>query len=152
VSVLLRQPGGFEGSVLVREPLYANDAAVPHGPYVPDVPACLRATLPPPAPDGERAEHLISGVDERMDLDMSIVELPQEDFHDAPYSFWPSLHVRKVGDEDPGGHELELRRRIRQRKRAFEVASVQGLDSSPHQFHVLLRHRPRSIPQAQTSA
>ena len=41
---------------------------------------------------------------------------------------------------------------VRQRQRGVEVAPVEGVEGSVNQLHVLLRHRPRSIPQAQESA
>ena len=37
-------------------------------------------------------------------------------------------------------------------EQSVEIAAVERLDSGPHDLHVLLRHRPRSIPQAQEPA
>ena len=37
-------------------------------------------------------------------------------------------------------------------QRGLPVVGVERVESSPHDLHVLLRHRPRSIPQAQESA
>ena len=34
----------------------------------------------------------------------------------------------------------------------LQIAPVERVKTSPQQLHVLLRHRPRSIPQAQESA
>jgi hypothetical protein len=42
---LLRQPGGSEGGIPIRESKPANDAAVSHGPHAISVPGCLHTTV-----------------------------------------------------------------------------------------------------------
>jgi hypothetical protein len=126
-------------------PLPANQAAVTHGPYAPKIPVRLGAAEPSTAPKDDRDEYLVSGVDQLDELHIGVIEFGPEQFRGAPQPFGPPLHGRKVGQEQPGGHELELRWRVDDRYRALQVASVEGRQEPPEQLDVLLRHRPRSI-------
>jgi hypothetical protein len=94
------------------------------------------------AVDGAARVHLISHVDELVDLDVGVVELTPEHLDRSSHSL-PPPHICNVRDS---GHELELRRRVRKRNRARDIASVDGLGEPPNQLDVVLRHRPPSIP------
>ena len=75
---LLRQPHGFEGVGPAWEPLPPHGGPVLHRPHLADAPVGLDPALLPKAPHGCRREHLVSGVDEFMDLNMGVIELAPE--------------------------------------------------------------------------
>jgi hypothetical protein len=52
--------------------------------------------------------------------------------------------IRALGADTARPVELGLRRGLFQRR--IQIASVVGVIGGPHDLHVLLRHRPRSIP------
>jgi len=143
---LLPQPGGFEGCGPIGESQPADEAAVPHGIHAQRVPTRLHTTVFATAAQGEGGEHLISGVDQLVELDTRVVELGPESLNDPPERLRAALNARKVWDEGPGRQKLEFGWSVRELYRALNVASVEGLEYSPDHLHVLLRHRPPSIP------
>ena len=52
-----------------------------------------------------------------------------ERFHEPPQSLGSPLYARKVGDQDSGGYELEVRWSVRKRNHSLDVASVVGIES-----------------------
>jgi hypothetical protein len=145
VSALLRQPGGFEGfgSVAVCEPLVASDSSLPERDHDPVVDlnicaACSSAHVMPPVDQdlvGPGIHELeINGEPlERVgDLD---VEVPcglatADRIYLRPRRRWDDLAVRITGREPRSA-----------------VAPIKGLVRLAESLHVLLRHRPRSIPR-----
>ena len=72
---LLRQPGGFEGLVVVSECLATDEPPVPNGPHVPQVPGCCSAALPATAPKGQGYEHMVTRVSQVIEINVRILEL-----------------------------------------------------------------------------
>src|SRR5690242_21923401 len=95
-----------------------------------------------------RHYHLITHLDEFVELDPK--GLP------ARGEFLPNtLNLIKSEDAAPRTEcprEVLLEARSRVLERGVPVPAVDGVDCSLDDLHVLLRHRPLSIPQAQESA
>ena len=105
--------------------------------------------LAPPS-DAHVHNHLITRVDDLQSLDLPLVEnlhlMPQYRFDLCPAS---------VDADHLGPHRVPL---VQLRvfgegfERCFSVSHGPRLMDAPHDLHVLLRHRLRSIPQPQESA
>lgn len=70
-----RQPDGFESLFSAHESLAEYDRAVPHRPYLPDIPAGLYAALLAATSDSHADRHLVSRIDALADHRASTVEL-----------------------------------------------------------------------------
>ena len=144
MSVLLRQPHGREGFLLVTEGLFS------------DAPLALeREHEGEPIIDGNLADgtrthslsdghHLVPGVDQfhgdHVVAGQGLLVLLVDH---------PDRLIAMVGSEE---QRLEHHLRVVELDQGIHVAAVVRRESCLDPLHVLLRHRPRSIPQAQESA
>jgi hypothetical protein len=80
-------------------------------------------------------------------LDFPVGEGAEPVFHPAAHSFVAVIAAVHASRERDGLHLI-----VRKCHQGIEVAPVEDVNGSVNQLHVLLRHRPRSIPQAQGSA
>ena len=147
MSVLLRQPHGFEGPGVIPEVLLADDLGRANGVddgllQVHDRAAtCTLPDVP--------HNHSITRFNEadRFRCIVGIPPLPdlRKQLHDRiPTSIGTRLMPTLGGLQDHVGRV--------QLTKCVHVSCVPGLEGGPHSLHVLLRHRPRSIAQAQESA
>jgi hypothetical protein len=147
VRVLLRQPNGFEGFGAIRERFRPEDLSGPQ-------PKCgqnRRFSF------GATCLAAPFGVASREDGRPGVDELPQ-DYLKMVIGICERLEVGihtfravKHGfDADEDRPKLDVW--IVEIHERLHISAVVGLDPSPHDLHVLLRHHPRSIPQAQESA
>jgi hypothetical protein len=149
VSVLLRQSGGFEGSFSGRVLLDMGDLPVPNTedpgllPFLEGDAASSASTTP-----AQRNHYSITCLNEILRpiplLVHDFIERGQKVSYAVMASI--SLGVRKVRANLPlhvGGKEVE--------DGSWPLLLKRGKQNS-HKLHVLLQHRPRSIPQPQESA
>ena len=149
MSVLLRQPHGFEGFGLRLE------AAPPYA-------------LPPPPPayqpgrlvHGSGATRAVAAkaavgdrrVSEVVRFDNLDVPVGKDTMHvvppaaDSVVAAIAALALQGTAARD------DLHVVVHQCQIGIEVTPVEGVDRSVAELHVLLRHSPRSIPQTQESA
>jgi hypothetical protein len=165
VSVLLRQAGQRSGSdwfegilrdaqfpervlpVGVRVEVDAETVSPPQ--HLGGRDCCLRATLSSPRAHHSEGERLITEVEERLGFDEKFI---------SPYVLELSLEPPKpiVPLVDAAAncrkHRVDLDFRIAERDPRLYIARAVRLHNPAVEVNVLLRHRPRSIPQAQESA
>jgi hypothetical protein len=148
VSVLLRQPHGFEGLGLLLVDNQPNSLVAAKGPYPGDVVVHLQATGP--------ATPLSTDEDQ----DLAALRLKK------PLSFEPQI-VKRLGQLTQGpvervtpmedtGRVDDGRGLVHLEVGGKEIGAefsgpVERLKPGPKSIDVLLRHRPRSIPQAHAS-
>jgi hypothetical protein len=149
VSVLLREPYGFEGlsAIQVRAPL--DHFAVMQRQYMAhrgiDVytAAASRASV-----SREHKDTIATHLDELLRYRLEVVEGRMHLANRAQHPFAAVIAALATTDlvrlvpDDFGIKDVEF----------GPSAAVEPLVEPPHDLHVLLRHRPRSIPQAQESA
>jgi len=151
VSVLLRQPHGLEG---VRDlGASAKDfnpgrlpVAEPHRDEkrVADTGIAPRHRPRYTALD----DHLVAAIVNSIDLPATVGEgVPLRSNHGR---ILVSTSFRARLDRSGSIDVLDLR--ISKGEHALDVLAVPGVDGEPEDLDVLLRHRPRSIPQDQASA
>ena len=157
MSVLLRQPHGFEGFGVRDELLHAKDATRSKVEYsagrrVPHAACYRRAALPPHAAVPNAGNNAILRCSYVLDLDApvrpSILKLGGM----ATESVAPGVDSTPTWE---AGQIVPLDLGIEELVKPFIAVAVRGprsLEHRPHNLHVLLRHRPRSIAQAQDSA
>ena len=147
MSVLLRQPYGFEGLHVVREIFDSENLALADRIDLSPLQVSIRATAPampnethrdPVASRSEVADRFylvgVPGLAEMLELT-----------HDRLPTYkraWLGPPLRRPHD---GVWVVQLTNGI-------HVPRVPCLEGRSHDLHVLLRHRPRSIPQLQESA
>jgi hypothetical protein len=148
VSVLLRQPNGFEGffprSVLAHFDDLAAPILVHENLLAEDVGVSVRGMTTDP----HRHDQVLVGVDVFLDLDSEIrkeIQPPRDHLRNA-FMTLKGAGFGLVGHGPPRNAPIEVL------QPSFEVVAVEGLNCLAINLHVLLRHRPRSIPQAQDSA
>ena len=96
-------------------------------------------------------DHTVPGFDELVRLDCELV--PSFDQRrPSTARRVPDRRRRTPGSSRNPSASTSLQRRRRARTPPSSRASAERLDTRAHDLHVLLRHRPRSIPQAQESA
>ena len=148
VSVLLRQPRSFEGLVPASEVFRSHNSPVPHG-----VADGLRTlNLNPVASLGAKAkehDHLLATVNDLLDI--------KDDLLPACAELLPELRdaiVSVIGRFEAGKSAgcMPLHLGMERFQPGIKVASVPRYKGGSHDLHILLRHRRRSIPQAQESA
>jgi ketosteroid isomerase-like protein len=143
VSVLLRQPQGFEGLGLAVVAAYPDKPPVAPLTHLPDHLIDWDATFSAVAANTHSPHREIPKVAHFQGLRMPVgkdviqVLVPAEKSLVAAI---PTLFNRGQAREDL--HVL-----VRQCQKGVEVAPVERVDGSVSQLHVLPRHRPRSIPQ-----
>jgi len=145
---LLRQDNGFEG-LLPRSVLaHFHNLPVPILVHENFVNYDVGDTASGVATHARNRDHVLASIDVFLDLDLNIGKEFQP----------PSGHVQNglmalkgtglglVGDGPP--HDLS----IKVRQPCIKVTAIESLGCIAVDLNVLLRHRPRSIPQAQESA
>jgi hypothetical protein len=135
---LLRKPGGFEGLRGIDKHLEAYDAAVLEGGDEPDGGIELNSTRVAPRVDRAEHDHLVIEVSNLADLGSKL----------SPWSR-SSLEANHLSHLAPEAGRLRCRDHFRvgsnKGHETIDVPSVPCLDSTADDFHVLLRHGPRSI-------
>ena len=151
MSVLLRQPHGFEGlGSVIEVAVERMTLRCSQGPHLRVLsidldPACLprpRSTAVKTTcrrHRGDRESHPRSP--QRLG---AIREKTPDAIMAVEYA--PVLHPQRVAPHVP------LNVRVVRAEDGLIVASPEGVEDTAHDLHVLLRHRPRSIAQAQESA
>ena len=148
MSVLLRQPHGFECLFSRSEPDRSHDESISHGPDT-EYPLFEPCTAAPASTNDSWAhDDLLVVIDDLIDLDPVVLQLPEEllERPEKTGVAMVDLRIRKVKKIVP----FDVR--SKPREGGFRVAAVERFSNAPRDLHVLLRHRPRSIPQAQESA
>jgi hypothetical protein len=151
VSVLLRQPHGFEGLARIVISVPLDDLSFPEAPdrstkkFNGGGTACDRCVEP-----GERDEFL-ARFDELLLIDADTLEGREPVRAEAAHACVTtevafSEYVREATDE------LEFNLGVRHLQDALDVGLIESAAASLNYVNLLLRHRPRSIPQAQESA
>jgi hypothetical protein len=148
VSVSLRQPHGFEGFGSVTVLARFGDLSVSQSEYMELVLFEGGAAGPAATDQVNSDDNAVARIDEllRLRLKLSVLEDLRKMLHTGVAAAMRSGPPRIVRPIPPHGG------RIGQLNHCREVASVERIKPLAHQLHVLLRHRPRSIPQAQESA
>ena len=147
---LLRQTDGFEGRRSVFSEVRPLDGlTVAERPHVPDVSLNLDAARLSPTARPDESEHLVARVDHFLGLPASVSALPiSPPSRSAQARTWLRPR-RSPGLSDAARSRAQLGRG--QVPNCLRPLVKQGVDA-PHNLHVLLRHRPRSIPQAKTGS
>src|SRR6185295_10552389 len=145
VSVLLRQAHGCESLGTVRVLLAASGPFPTDEPYLPTLHPHFNSAASAPSVQGGADEHIVARVQELHRPQMKLVP----GFHPAP-------EVAAEAVVSVNGPSL-LRREIlellaEERQHPLNARIVQAAKHRLDDLHVLLRHRPVSIPQAQESA
>ena len=147
MNVLLRQAKGFEGLSVIDEVLPAGDPAVSKceqvGVRLFHFDAAAPATTSQVEGDDDRISRSV-----RLD-DLRVMRLPSSQESLSPL---PQLGVAakgtRLGNLGAKGHLAVV---IEEAQERIDVAFVPRFHEAVHDLHVLLRHRPRSIPQATVS-
>ena len=142
MSVLLRQRRGFEGFGVACEVAEAKNPAVSKCGQLRDLSAEVQSG--DPARSGEFAQRQ-DRIAEVADVVISSLQL-KVDFEALPKppdSGVPSKLLQERGPLDLGVEVPDPR---------VAVVAIPRFEGRSYDLHVLLRHRPRSIPQAQESA
>jgi hypothetical protein len=145
VSVLLRQAGGFEGLGLVHDALHPNDLLAPEGEELEVAivaldPACSAlAVLDDLGQDG------VARGAEVCRLNGELFPLLEKAAHVIPDPIEAEKHTElwKVRPNDEQDVLIEIV------NPGSKISLSPGFVDLPHDLHVLLRHRPRSIAQSQ---
>jgi len=150
MSVLVGEPHGFKGSCsVVSEVRPLGGLPVAERPHVPDIRLNLDAASLPATGRADEREHLVACIDHFFGLPARVSPFPY-----VPLAVDPGPRLIAT-TQNHGVHETP--REVENKLRGCEVPNClvplvkQGVDA-PHKLHVLLRHRPRSIAQAQESA
>ena len=149
MSVLLGQAGGFEGLSPREETANGDDLTVSQPSVKGELLvegdlAAASSHLDPTEPENRIAEV----------TDLGFLELKQ--VPGLPYRSETAGHLvmapvdRSLHRRRPGGHPLDIGRRVAEPQAG--IVLIPRIHPLAHDLHVLLRHRPRSIPQAQESA
>jgi hypothetical protein len=162
VSVLLRQPNGFEGIASVGIEGRLCDLAVAHGPYGCTHHADLDSHPSSSSVVADQDDNVVTRINHL--LYIGAIALPRVEpvKPRSPETVKPrvsdSLSGRPVLDDCLEVLVEQRRNGLRQggsrsfiTKQAHQV-SIAAREKAPDKFHVLLRHRPRSIPQVERAA
>jgi len=153
VSVLLRQPGGFEGLRRVHVGTTVHDLGVAKRHDVGDRHLDVHPMLRP-TPMASKQDNPISGINVLLGDHAECAVLPKVHVL-APLAAEAIVAAKRLGIRKKLGWKLVDAVRVQyleHRADIFDVHSLGRLDCPAQSLHVLLRHRPRSIPQAQESA
>src|SRR5215207_3404901 len=130
-----------EGFVHCLEPGQPHDLAFAEGPHVSGVGHCFDSALPADPNQTNRSDDVVSRVDEVLRLHPPGCPLLPSEPHELPDSF--------VTAKDKGvkGPPRQVINDFRVEDAVVDLATtVEVLVATPHCLHVLLRHRPPSIP------
>ena len=142
MSVLLRQPSGFEGILPILVETEALDSAIADRTH----PGSASLDFDPVAPlrvPGVPRYHEITGFDYLVYLEANGFPHPEELVQEGAYL----IKFEDTAHRADCPREVQLGVRTQVLERGLQVLPVESVDKGPHDLHVLLRHRPRSIPQ-----
>jgi hypothetical protein len=149
-ALLLRQPHGFEDLTFGLEGLDPDHEAVSDCVHVPKSPLHLRSACLAPATQPETHDDVVSRVDERLWMGFESLErlqpFPPELSHTLVTVIGVVLELKRAGVVLPNDV------RVVERKQCLRVVALHRRPNTTDDLYVLLRHRPRSIPQRQESA
>ena len=148
MSVLLRQAGGFEGTLSPRKDLELRRLSVSHRPNVCGPPFDKRGASRWSGALQKEHNDLVVTLEEGFRLDTHPLEWAEEILKGSPRSFHAgnSLDIQTSA----GGFQLEVA--MRHAEDGIPVLATHGCVLIAERLEGFLRHRPRSIPQAQESA
>ena len=152
-DVLVRQPDGFEGLFRTVKPPEQRELVATESQDVPEVLIQLDSTPPSTTAHTEVNDDVCPCLDHPHDIDVGVVPNLKDRTEGGPCRSLPASdaglnRIRRV---------VELERRVEHLDHGFNVLLDERVVERPdapfhHPIHVLLKHRPRSIPQAQESA
>ncbi len=145
VSVLLRQAHGFEGCCPIPVVLVTHHQAVSDSRDAGHLSAHGQA-IAPASVEREVREDSLASVTQLVNLDRERLPGLSEVLPEPFEAVVAVIDGIKAGKQTRS-HILEVA--MKNGQYGVHVASVPRFDPPAHQLHVLLRHRPRSIPQAQ---
>ena len=148
--ILLGEPHGFEGRGRIHVSLDTNDASAAHFEDDRRLGLELDSAAPPAPVFALQHDNAIAGVDEVLRLEAALIPCIEVLFLEDLHELFRATRDPALLKAADGATELEIR--IDQLRHAVPIASQGGVVRAAHYLHVLLRHRPRSIPQAQESA
>ena len=148
MSVVLRQSHGFEGLFPHREEFDSRRPAVAHGPNMRDSYLDGRATTPGSGAHEQEDDDLIAALEELLRLSHGFLERSELILKNA-LDFLTSA-IRPT--QGVNVRHLVFEVRMGCAKCGIPVSAIGGLVQGAKRLNVCLRHRPRSIPQAQESA
>src|SRR4051794_15208739 len=145
VSVLLRQPQGFEGSGVVEEPLDLDDAPISDGGDGSQAGTQVDPAGAAPAAPVRPSHDLVVHREDFRDHSSACASFPAlVDFPmEAPQLLATAKRVRLGKTRRVGAYFHVLCEEVEVR---VEVAGDVGPVSGPHDLHVLLRHHARKYP------
>src|SRR5262249_44527971 len=148
-KALLRETGGFEGVCEAFVDLGPDDLSIAKGEDVSEFEHGRRAAAHSPTALAGSKDHLVPMVDRLVDFDLKIVE--GEGTEPILLEEHPDLVLAAKHAEAryPGssGIKNDLSRQEPTADYRSSAAPAELLHGLPHDLHVLLRHRPRSIPR-----
>ncbi len=146
VSVLLRQPQGFEGILAARVLLHASRGPIQNGPRLRESLVHVQPASTAGAVSAGNNDDGVSSIYVLLGLDAEVLV----DLEDASQrTVRVCSNVRPRLNDAVDLLPLEIRRDLV--GRGPEVTSHPTLVDRSHRFHVLLRHRPRSIPRQESA-
>ena len=148
MSVLLRQPHGFEGRSTFGVDHQSYYLATSHCRDVRGTRLRLHATSFSCSANVNEDHDLIAHVEESLGFHPQVVPNLKEALHQPPYFFVTATNT----DVEAALGQVHLDVGVKGLKEGINVAAIPRLESLARELHVLPGHRPRSIPQAQESA
>ena len=142
---LLREADGFESLGTVRVLLAASCPFPTDEPYLPTLHSHFNSAASAPSVQDGADEHIVARVQELRRDDVEVVS-----------GFRPALEVAAQAVVPMDRSTFLVRQVLEflmaERQHPFYPCVFQPSKDRPNDFHVLLRHRQRSIPHAQESA
>src|SRR5829696_7543219 len=139
---LLPQPGGFEGFFHCLEHRQPHDLAFAEDPNMSGVGHRFDSASPADSNQSNRSDDLVSCVDEVLRLHPPGSPLLANEPHELPDSFMTAKDKGVKGPPRQVINDFRVEHAVVHLATAVEV-----LVAPPHHLHVLLRHRPPSIPR-----
>ena len=141
MSVLLRQPHGFEGFAPVQEVLDPDDLASTEGDEHESRDVSLEPTCPSLLVLDDVSKNRVANRLQVLGLDSESLPLLEESVHELPDFLGANEHS-ELGEVRRGDkHDVPVKTVGADAKISVRPA----FEHLPHDLHVLLRHRPRSI-------
>jgi hypothetical protein len=147
MSVLLRQPGGFEGFLLGVKVAPPDALPTPPTDSYPELPFKGHVATAAVSASAQGGDRHVSKIAQFDNVDGVVGKSVEQVLPQAPNSLVAVIAAFQGGEERVGLHLL-----VHQCQKGTKVTPVEGVIESVVQVQVLPRHRPRSIPQAQESA
>jgi hypothetical protein len=143
VSVLLRQPHGFEGFSAVEELPEPYRLSVADSPDMGHRRLYLGVAFPPSPPKTQKDDDLVAPIEAFFDVDREVFKQLGGVLPVPPHRLAPAIN-RSVRDL---GRIMRLDLWVHQLNYCVEVSASERLVTASSQIDVFLRHRPRSMPQ-----